>query len=216
MDDSDDYGFDEIELDEQTLAILEREEEKYQNLLDLNQPPGNTRELVDKTPDISKDPVNKRHKTGVGWKPGLGAHLDYDDLPEISVRGDGSYGVRTAGQKQNSVNEGSIHGRHNTPMISSASGKPSSLCRQPLAHRSQRVPYAQSDHTTHSKPVDYNFNRKSNRQEVVKNQNSHQLESHVQQLESKLEEVRVTCLFLYYHCAQTFSPSCVKQIPRLN
>ncbi|KAF7376232.1 hypothetical protein MSAN_00038400 [Mycena sanguinolenta] len=78
MDGSDDYfPFDDIVIDEQTLAVLESEEQKY-----LSQVP----------------PPAKRQKTDNGWKPAPASNrapvFDDNDLPEISVHGDGSYAVR--------------------------------------------------------------------------------------------------------------------------
>ncbi|KAJ7045616.1 hypothetical protein C8F04DRAFT_1249010 [Mycena alexandri] len=77
MDGSDDYFFDDdIILDDQTLAVLDSEEQKY-----LSQAP----------------PPAKRQKTDKGWKPvaiqGRAPVVD-EDLPEISVHGDGSYVFR--------------------------------------------------------------------------------------------------------------------------
>jgi hypothetical protein len=67
-------------LDEQTLAILDREEKKYLSQIQ-RQPP--------------LPAVTKKQKTHGGWSPGVGSRpreQDFDDLPEISVTGDGSYG----------------------------------------------------------------------------------------------------------------------------
>ncbi|KAJ6499201.1 hypothetical protein C8R45DRAFT_1093446 [Mycena sanguinolenta] len=82
MDGSDDYfPFDDIVIDDQTLAVLESEEQKY-----LSQVP----------------PPAKRQKTDNGWKPAPASvpnrapAFDDNDLPEISVHGDGSYAVRGA------------------------------------------------------------------------------------------------------------------------
>jgi len=188
MDDSDDYGFDEFELDEETLAILDQEEQKY--LLNLNKP-DTTRALAAKTPDIVEEPVNKRHKTDTGWKSRSGAHYalndDYDDLPEISVSGDGTYGIRTTGAKQTSVTERKAYNRRTTPSIDFASGQPPSYNRPPLGYKTHQVPYAQGNPNILPKPAIQSSSKKSNGKEVEK---SHQLESHVQRLEKKLEEVR--------------------------
>lgn len=85
MDNSDDYFTDDLILDEQTLAVLDQEENKY-----LTQ--------IQPTP---KPPPFKRQKIDNGWKPGLGGRQqtleDLDELPEISLRSDGTYGVRGLG-----------------------------------------------------------------------------------------------------------------------
>ena len=84
MDDLDDYFVDDIALDDNTLALLDQEEQKYltsQNNTFLDAPP-----------------VSKKRKTISGWRPGPGSHSDNadddDNLPEISIQGDGTYGVR--------------------------------------------------------------------------------------------------------------------------
>ena len=77
MDDSDDYFDDDLVLDAQTIAILDREEQKYFSHL----PP----------PPV----VTKKQKTRDGWSPGVGSRPrehELDDLPEISVTADGNYG----------------------------------------------------------------------------------------------------------------------------
>jgi hypothetical protein len=85
MDDSDDYPIDEIVLDNQTLAVLDQEERKY---------------FQEKSHLASTNPdqyINKRQKTLNGWAPGIGSVTSHgeidDDLPEISLHGDGSYGI---------------------------------------------------------------------------------------------------------------------------
>ncbi|KDQ53575.1 hypothetical protein JAAARDRAFT_429017 [Jaapia argillacea MUCL 33604] len=84
MDDSDDYFDDAIELDETTLAVLDQEESKF-NLTQSIRPP-------------SIPPPPKRQKTEQGWRhspqPSGTTFGDLDDLPEISVRNDGTYGFR--------------------------------------------------------------------------------------------------------------------------
>ncbi|KAJ7287429.1 hypothetical protein C8J57DRAFT_1460761 [Mycena rebaudengoi] len=90
MDDgSDDYLFDEIVLDDQTLAVLDSEEQKF-----LSQ---------------AAPPPPKRQKTDNGWRavPPQGRATvvdDMDDLPEVSVHGDGSYALRGAPKAANRDN----------------------------------------------------------------------------------------------------------------
>jgi hypothetical protein len=82
--DSDDYFTEDIVLDDETLAVLDHEEQKYLTQISL----------------APSQPPTKRQRTDNGWNPGLGNRpepLDgLDELPEISLRDDGSYGVRGA------------------------------------------------------------------------------------------------------------------------
>lgn len=90
MDGSDDYVFDDIEFDEQTLAMLDKEEKKYQ-LQTQQKAPSN----LTVAPRV--EPPPKRQKTYSGWTPGGSAasssRATEDDLPEISLHGDGSYAI---------------------------------------------------------------------------------------------------------------------------
>ncbi|KAF8633455.1 hypothetical protein AX17_004624 [Amanita inopinata Kibby_2008] len=85
MDDSDDYIVDDITLDDETLAVLDREEQKYLS-----------HNSHQNTP-TDAPPVLKKRKTDSGWKPGPSNRFncvdDFEDLPEISVQDDGTYGV---------------------------------------------------------------------------------------------------------------------------
>lgn len=81
MDDIDDYFDDDLVLDEQTLAILDREEQKYISQI--------------QQPKLPLPAVTKKLKTRDGWSPGAGSRTredEFDDLPEISVTADGNYG----------------------------------------------------------------------------------------------------------------------------
>lgn len=97
MDDSDDYVYDDFVLDEQTLAALDQAEQNYQNSL-----------------SKSSGHTAKRHKTEEGWKAGLGTNDDFDDLPEISVRNDGSYSIRSRPKAKeiHAVSSGSSSSKH--------------------------------------------------------------------------------------------------------
>jgi hypothetical protein len=79
MDGSDDYFLDDdIVLDDQTLAVLDSAEQKYLTQAVVPPPP-------------------KRQKTDNGWKAVSSRATvadDHEDLPEISVHGDGSYTLR--------------------------------------------------------------------------------------------------------------------------
>lgn len=79
MDDSDEYVFDDIILDEQTLANLDQQERQF-----LGESSYTT------TSTSASEPVNKRFKTNNGWTPGP-ANIDYDELPEICLQRDGTY-----------------------------------------------------------------------------------------------------------------------------
>jgi hypothetical protein len=83
MDGSDDYFTDDIVFDEEALAVLDSEEQKYL-----------TQTVV------SARPPTKRQRTESGWNPGLGNRFgsqdEIEDLPEISLRDDGSYRVTPA------------------------------------------------------------------------------------------------------------------------
>jgi hypothetical protein len=79
MDDSDEYVFDDIILDEQTLATLDKQERQF-----LGEGSYAT------TSTSASEPVNKRFKTNNGWTPGP-SNIDYDELPEICLQRDGTY-----------------------------------------------------------------------------------------------------------------------------
>lgn len=87
MHSSDDYGFDDFVLQPQALALLDEIESQYEQ---------SRRAQAASTPNGANGHVNKRTKTTSGWTPGIGARPsstdEYDDLPEISVRDDGTYG----------------------------------------------------------------------------------------------------------------------------
>jgi hypothetical protein len=187
MDDSDDYGYDDFVLDEQTLAALDQAEQHYQNSL--------------LKPSGRSEPVNKRHKTETGWKAGSGAHYvdkdDFDDLPEISVRGDGSYSIRTTTTKQNAIP------RPNTKETIStvpSGGSSSSSMHHPPRYRDSKPLIPQSRPTIHSKTVVQS-------QEAINKSNEHfvselgqpsQLEKRFKELQKNLEEVSDTPLFFQH------------------
>jgi hypothetical protein len=97
MQDSDDYFIDDFELDEEALAAIDREEQKY---LHASETPAHR---------SSSPPPSKRQRTENDWNPGQRTTLtqpdDFEDLPEISVQSDGTYelgnsGKATQGDKQ--------------------------------------------------------------------------------------------------------------------
>jgi hypothetical protein len=80
MHNSDDYFDDDIVFDEQTLAVLDQEEHKF----------------AQSSRPLQNPPPPKRQKTNNGWKAGgsrVDSFDDPEDLPEISVQDDGSYGL---------------------------------------------------------------------------------------------------------------------------
>jgi hypothetical protein len=95
MDGSDDYFTDDIVFDEETLAVLEHEEQKYR-----------TQTVV------SSLPPTKRQRTETGWSPGIGnasgSQDDIEDLPEISIRDDGFYNVNLASSETPSRRLGAV------------------------------------------------------------------------------------------------------------
>ncbi|KAK2463205.1 hypothetical protein APHAL10511_004860 [Amanita phalloides] len=80
MDDIDDFIVDDITLDDETLALLDEEEQKYLRT--------QNNELID------APPVSKKRKLDSGWRSGHPDPDDFEDLPEISVQRDGTYDVR--------------------------------------------------------------------------------------------------------------------------
>lgn len=78
MDDFDSYFTDDIVLDEQTLAVLDKEERKY----------------LTQNKDITQAPPAKKLKTDSGWRAIPASSRFTDDLPEINLQVDGSYGVQ--------------------------------------------------------------------------------------------------------------------------
>jgi len=184
MDDSDDYGYDDFVWDEQTLAAIDQAEQKYQNSLP--------------KPLHPQEPVNKRHKTDTGWKAGLGAASNYldndnfDDLPEISVRGDGSYSIRPTTTKQNSdpkqqAKETHINRVSTVPPIGSSSSSTYHLPR----HRDSKPPNSQFRPTIHSKAAAQNkvATNKSNEHVASELGQSDKLEKQLKLLQKDLEEV---------------------------
>jgi hypothetical protein len=133
MDDSDDYPDDFI-FDEQTLAILDQEEQKYL------------------TQSTSLAPVTKKLKTTDGWKPGIGTRTisydNLDDLPEISLHGDGTYGVEPTGVERSTTGT-SLDSAHYHE-ANSAVYQPAPL-RLPSVHLSQNQRQLSSH--LHTKPI---------------------------------------------------------------
>lgn len=101
MDDIDDYIVDDISLDGETLALLDQEEQKYLTLKDAFAP-------------VDAPPVSKKRKTDSGWRPGHSNADNFEDLPEISVYGDGTYGVRDVARNNSIFTTRNLQNNANT------------------------------------------------------------------------------------------------------
>ena len=131
---SDDFPFDDIVLDADALAILDAEESKYFGTIANAQP--NLRPSLQPTPRPAK---RRRTDNDGGWNhstPGIGggggklvsqnqkrSDSFYDDLPNISLAGDGIYGVCSQGSQP-----------HRSSNIASSSAK---NVKNPLGQRYQ-------------------------------------------------------------------------------
>ncbi|KAJ3506603.1 hypothetical protein NLJ89_g6781 [Agrocybe chaxingu] len=186
MDDSDDYILDDIVFDDQTLAALDQEEQKYLHQSSLFQ-----------SSSTPPDRPIKRHKTNSGWTAGIGASVlagDEDDLPEISLRADGSYGVMNRMNATNATTSRPVTGaQRNGPHI--APKNPVKVVQPAPVLPRNAQPRALSrsiDHPRHpalrqSEPVRRPANQNQNRPQTTK---SHDLQTQVLELQRKLDELR--------------------------
>ena len=100
QDSDDDYFTDDLVLDDKTLAVLDEEESKF-------------RRATNTQTQQTTSPPAKRQKTTGSWKPqSIGRPIqrtdtldDIEDLPDVSIRQDGTYGLR---DKQRRVVSGPI------------------------------------------------------------------------------------------------------------
>ena len=184
MDDSDDYGYDDFVLDEQTLAALDQAEQNYQNSL--------PKPLVHSEPVNKRhsEPVNKRHKTETGWKAGYGSanYLDddnFDNLPEISVRGDGSYSIRTTTANQKVNPRPKAKETHKVSTVPSVGFSSSSTHFPPPEPKPLIRP------TSHSKAglQSQQAANKSNEYVASKSEQPNQIEKRLKELQKDLEQV---------------------------
>ncbi|KAF8967852.1 hypothetical protein BDZ97DRAFT_1916437 [Flammula alnicola] len=192
MDDSDDYGFDDIILDDQTLAVLDQSEKKYFQETSLSA-----------SATLSSEPVNKRLKTSHGWTPGLGSgsiSREADDyLPEISLQGDGSYGVSNQMNSMNSSmsrfppqekrKEQSAHSGHSSNYVGQASSHHAQPSGFPLPGSRQQFPA----HTRQRQPFQNIHAQHQERHSSSKNtnaQNGVELQAQMAELQKKLNELR--------------------------
>lgn len=126
MDDSDDYFVDDIVLDDNAIAILEQEERKHA--------------LSSQKPSAAATPPPaKRQKTETGWRPApISRRADtldeLDDLPEISVQGDGTYGLHA---RHTAANSGIASNLSTSSRVNAAQAPPlppnSTHSKQPLS-----------------------------------------------------------------------------------
>ena len=110
MQDLDDFFTDDIVFDDQTLALLDEQEQKF---------------ISQREASVTEDPPpTKRQKTTNGWSSGrigVGFVDDLEDLPEISVQSDGTYGLHENGSLAKSRN----------PLAARPSGKPLAIAVAP-------------------------------------------------------------------------------------
>jgi hypothetical protein len=222
MQDSDDYFTDDFVLDDTALAILDEEEHKY--TLSTQNPPAS---LI--------PPPPKRLKTETGWRPGPNRHRaetidDLDDLPEISVQGDGSYGlharhaaavsarpgdigagIRVNGAKPQSTSS-SRHPATRTASSSSSTGsqqRHNTLVNPHLAQR--QVSHSTSSRSSSIHPVAHS--QSSHRAPSTKSisvQGESDAEAQVDALRRQMEEVRCVFIKLIIHIINAIFLSFVK------
>lgn len=119
MDDSDEYVFDDIILDEQTLANLDQQERQF---------------LGDSsyaTSTSASEPVNKKFKTSNGWTPGP-ANIDYDEMPEICLQRDGTYALGNPVNRGNSKTTSIRRTEPNVNIVGASTTNPRQLPDQVL------------------------------------------------------------------------------------
>lgn len=183
MADSDDYGFDDIVLDDQALALLDQEEQKYLHR------PDTPHTII--TPVVPEGHFNKRHKTTTGWTPGIGANISSidvdDDLPEISLRGDGSYGI--GGRMDPQTDRGQvIHHRNDSMQTITSHSRISDV------HASGSRPYTSRQAISpnvRQKPSFHNENSRLQERpgHIQGNNDTNLLKAQMMELQKKLDEV---------------------------
>jgi len=193
MQDSDDYFADDFVLDETALAVLDEEEHKY-TLSTQNSVPSHI------------PPHPKRLKTETGWRPGPNNRRadtmdDQDYLPEISVQGDGSYGLhaRHAAAVSRPGDVGIRVGRPQQSTSGSRYQQAQTASSTGLQHRdpavNPRAPQYQKSHSTssNSSSVPLSHSQSSHQAPSTKS-TSRQVESdagsQIDALRRQMEEVR--------------------------
>jgi hypothetical protein len=189
MDDSDEYVFDDIAFDDQTLSILDQEEKKHQ--LQLAQQKAHSNATT--APRV--EPVQKRQKTQNGWTPGGGAasssRATEEDLPEISLHGDGSYAI---GHRP-PITHAPVQQRIPQAAVLSGHTSNSHASRPPAG----RAPIPSTSHSTHASSARLPPARVQNNQAFhpaqapaqvsAKNTAHTALQQQVAELQKKLDEV---------------------------
>jgi len=190
MDGSDDYPIDDIVFDDQTLAVLDQAEQKYQTSLTQSH----------------SAPTSKRQKTNEGWRPGIGANTDLDDdLPEISLKGDGSYGIGKRTVPSNNVSIPGFPPRKSTYQPNVASNaSPNAGHHSPATHFQRTNAYAsgsrppghrQASHTI-LMPQKQQLHNGNQTQSGNNNMgSSHELQAQMLELQRKMDEVRIELHF---------------------
>lgn len=227
MDDSDDYVFDDIILDEQTLATLDQQERKFLGESSLA------------APTSASEPVNKRFKTNNGWTPGPGADIglgvDYDEMPEISLQRDGSYGVgypvnaltvsmsklpeRKSERSVPSDNSSVTYGHLETDFsrgLTRAQNRLSDPSTSRQIFYTNRQKY--TSNTENSRTTSFRQSEPTVVDHGASTSNSSQLQAQMSELQKKLDEVGIRLTFLYVLGVLKYIPnimsSCAKKTPR--
>ena len=223
MDDSDEYVFDDIILDEQTLATLDKQERNFLG------------ENSHTTSTSASEPVNKRFKTNNGWTPGPGGNIslgvDDDEMPEISLKHDGSYGVGTpvnaltvslsklaARKSERSVPPNNYSGTFDHLDFSRGLTLPQNMLSGGSTSRQPLYASNRQKHTLNSG----NFGTTSfHRSEPTVNNDgasTYNLPDQMLELQKKLDEVGIRLTFLYVLGVLKYIPnimsSCAKKTPR--
>lgn len=93
MDASEEFAYDDLFLDDETLLVLEQEEQKFQEEQKCQE---EQKYRAQTAQQLTELPPPKRQKSDNGWRAVDGnqraSTVQLDELPEIALQGDGSYG----------------------------------------------------------------------------------------------------------------------------
>jgi hypothetical protein len=213
-DDSDEYDvFDDIIFDEQTLATLDQQERKLLG----------EGSRATSTSASASEPANKRFKTNNGWMPGPGANIDYDEMPEISLQRDGSYGVGnpvnalTVSMSKLAEQKSERSASSDNYLVTSGTGflrgptLPQNVPPGPSTSRQSLYANNQQKHTS-NRQIEPTVNNAR-----ASTTNSRQLQDQMSKLQKQLDEVGIR-LTLYVLGVLKYIPnimsSCTKKTPR--